>query len=181
MSRAALSKVRIGITVQVTLIKFAWNFRLAIRDLLHAVERPIDELFEIDIPINVAVYELDSRMIEHVDLGGALHYLYRMSLWQVKRCWILFEPQILNGLDERVIIRAARGCGRNGLFETSDSSTEPDLYGSQSFWAFDDVGRVPSSDILVLKASILKKDGRGWISTCGYGWQCSGKGIHEGD
>jgi len=45
---------------------------------------PIDEVLEIGIAIDITVNVLYSGVIEDINLGGALHYLDRMSFWQTK-------------------------------------------------------------------------------------------------
>ena len=131
---------------------------------------PLDELLEINIAVNVAMYELHSRMIENVDLGGALHYLNGESIRQSKLCRILFEPQIPNSLNERIGVRVLRACSgssrdrmlKGGLFfQARDGRAESNLHGAQPLGALEDVGRVFGPDVPVLGAGILEEDGCG--------------------
>ena len=133
---------------------------------------PLDEFLEIDIPVDIAMYELHSRVIENVDLGGALHYLNGKSFRQSKLRRILFEPQILNGLNERVGVRVLRTCSGTGsnigrdrkrrlFFQARDGRAKPNLHGAQPLGAFKDLGRVFSPDVPVLSACILEKYSRG--------------------
>ena len=132
---------------------------------------PFDELLKINIAVNVAMYELHSRMIENVDLGGALHYLNGESIRQGKLRRILFEPQIPNSLNKRVGVRVLRACSgssrgdrilkRRLFFQARDGRAESNLYGAQPLGAFEDVGRVFGPDIPVLGARILEEDGCG--------------------
>ena len=156
---------------------------------------PLDELLEVNVPVDIAMDVLHSDVIEDVDPGGALHHLHGMSLGQQRGLLgrILFEAQIFNGRNERVGVRVLRACsagsgtgrGADGkgaplFFQARDGRAEPYLYGSQSLGAFKDVRRVFGPDVPVLRACILEKDGRArtWERV---GSSSTDGGIHHRD